>query len=188
MKILLSFEDVLLYQDDLLCLTDGQWITDKIIEFHFATLQNKSIEARFIPPNICHLLSSLRTSQYGEFIVKEALEHATLYFAINNAEECELDGTHWTLLVISGCNATHYDSMNSLQNKAKAQKITHSIGLFRSLNPLKCNLSIQQRNGFDCGIYVCWFAECLALNQDISHPPRDYRKVLLNRIHKLMVD
>jgi sentrin-specific protease 8 len=80
-----------------------------------------------------------------------------LFFPVNDNDRDREGGTHWSLLVYSQPENTFYtfDSANNQNNYAT----TKVIEVLRSV--LNCQSaysiaypSLQQRNSFDCGIYV----------------------------------
>lgn len=205
MSVLLSFHDVLLYTEDLLALQPPHWITDKIIEFHFTWLQLLDPSSYFVPPSLSFLLSSTSLSVAG--LVPDALlRRQKLFFALTDAVPEEGGGgTHWALLVVTQDKAFVVDSMMDGWRKEKEKKmreekeiekkeivssssssptfraalaILKNLLLIRSLQLLPCP---QQFNSFDCGVYLCWFAESF-LNGPLTHPPSNYRETIRSRI------
>jgi sentrin-specific protease 8 len=146
-------------------LREPQWLNDQIIAFYFQYLEseayrNFSHDFLFVSPQVTQLLKMIDGRLEDARILLEPLHPHTkqfLFFPVNDNDRDKEGGTHWSLLVYSKIENTFYtfDSANN-QNKNATTKI---IEVLRRV--LNCQLafsilypSAQQRNLYDCGIYV----------------------------------
>jgi len=93
-------------------------------------------------------------------------DYTHIFVPINEGGITGEDGVHWSLVVISLADgvAFHYNSSPILQI---AEETVHQIERLAG-KPLRfAELSNvpQQRNGNDCGIYMCMFMEELLVNR-----------------------
>ncbi|KAL0222502.1 hypothetical protein RCL1_002356 [Eukaryota sp. TZLM3-RCL] len=69
-------------------------------------------------------------------------------------------GTHWSLLLILRNNSSFYsfyaNSLTSVDLKDIAETVVLNTGIQSTFTTLK---SVQQPDGYNCGVYVCWFME-----------------------------
>lgn len=168
-----------MYKEDELSLQSGQWLTDPIIS-HF----------------VYHHLNSM--GQYFNAVETEALKMRNdskvqisqnrTFFVVNHGQK------HWTLLMFH--NPTlwwfHLDSMGSskLYIENTVNRLANSLNI-RSreivvLTSERSNTATsQQRNGFDCGVFVVAFAK--ALNEAHNNNKIDSNN-LVNSLKQIIQD
>lgn len=108
--IVLSFQDSLVRESDLLVLNPTVWINDTIITFYFEYLKKTYEDAphlMFITPEVTQCLNLISETQYKVFLDPiEIKDKEFFFFALNDCVETVWDervkyGTHWSLILIS---------------------------------------------------------------------------------------
>lgn len=140
-------------------------MNDQIIAFYFQYLESEIYrdfprEFLFVSPQITQLIKMIDDRIEDAKLLLEPLHPNSkkfLFFPVNDNEHDEDGGTHWSLTVYSRPENTFYtfDSLNNRNNHA-ATKI---IEVLRSVLNCQSAFSIsypsaQQKNFYDCGIYV----------------------------------
>lgn len=152
---LLNYEDAVLYRRDLKIVQQNQWLNDSIIFFWFQFLSSRHPSFHFIDPSVLN------------FWMMEPDEPITLsnstFLAVSDGllgEQNVNQGTHWSLLYYHDGTFEHLDSMchsNLSVARAVAKRVAPNARVTKHPQP-----HAQQRNSFDCGIYVLGYCECLA--------------------------
>lgn len=109
--VVLSFEDSLVRESDLLLLNPPEWINDTLITFYFEYLKKTYEEVphlMFITPEVTQCLDLISLTQYRVFLdPKEIKDKEFFFFALNDyvqtawSPSCPIYGTHWSLVLIS---------------------------------------------------------------------------------------
>jgi len=191
-EVLASRFSVDLKRSQLQCLRPGEWLNDEVINFYFKLLQERT--RRPEAPRRCWFTNSffwpkLSGKGHAEYNFKEVRRWTTkakvdifdqdyVIFPMNIGE------THWALGAIDFRERgfRYFDSMFSrphsnfvpflrkyLSDEHKAKKGGKALEgidgweLIKPENPLP-----KQRNGYDCGVFTCsfaeWFSQGLALD------------------------
>ncbi len=180
---MLSYHDSLLHQSDVDLLRSAEWLNDTIIGFAFDYLQRDRFkqftqDLVFIRPSITQLI---KLASYD--VLKTTLSPMELmtkkyvFLAVNdNASRVSEGGTHWSLLLFDRLHRwyIHYDSLagsNLTAAKAIANSLEPHLHATRRVK-FDCVKAPQQRNGYDCGVYVICVAEevCRQLTKGILKP------------------
>lgn len=165
---ILSFGDVVLYTSDLHTLDPGMWLNDNIITFACEFLFSKASEE--VKREIA--IVSAATCQLIEYcgdmdIVQEIFNSLEIYskdkilFVLNDRDDPSVvGGCHWSLLVFESGKSRfeYYDSIRPAKVTV-ARQIVSVVGPLlakeeTSFVVVDCH---QQRNSFDCGMYVIEF-------------------------------
>jgi len=194
-------------REDLRCLGPGQWLDDKVIEVYLRLVVQRS---RNDPARFCRLeivknsffYTKLTEGGYNYGAVKSwtrkqgVLDTDKILVPINTS-----GGTHWVL----GCvnlrdkRIEFYDSMNGRSKQhlevlrrwvkdelLDKKKVNEDMSKWTEYAPCPP----QQANGFDCGMFVLKFADCLGRDLDLatspfeqSHMPNLRRRVCLEMVH-----
>ncbi|KAK5983419.1 CS domain-containing protein [Trichostrongylus colubriformis] len=165
---ILSYGDVVLYASDLYTLNPGMWLNDNIISFACEYLMSKAAheikeQVAIVSAASCELI---RYSGDME-IVREIFfslgffKKEKILFILNDRDDPTIvGGNHWSLLVFDRGNARfeYYDSMRPAK-EAVARQLVNTIK--PALDATEVSFVIvdcpQQRNSFDCGMYVIEF-------------------------------
>lgn len=164
---ILSYGDVVLHRSDLEILRSPYFINDRLIEFYFTHLSSSHSSAAageglllLVPPSISFWLSHCpNTASRIEAATPLGLQDRDLVlFTVNNNVDVTLaeGGTHWSLLVYErGDNVfVHHDSCNGM-NYQHARRLYDAVKIFFGGDPrFIVGKTPQQRNGYDCGVYV----------------------------------
>lgn len=191
-EIVLSYEDSLIRQSDLMLIQNNDWINDSIITFWFEYLSHemfRDAESRvsFISPEVTQLIKSA-DSHYSttESVVTSLLESMSLtektliLMPLNDhsSRSMTAGGSHWTLIAIIR-NTDHYkrdnfsffhlDSLHSNSNQYAANQIFRVLQNTISYSPdaVICMDCTPQVNSYDCGIHVMVNAD--AVCQQVLH-------------------
>lgn len=178
----LSIGDVIVHPHDHELLTGPYWINDVIISFIFQyyrgeIYRNQLHLVSYIPPDITQIIKMLDSDEeIAQFIAPLRLEDKDLmFFPINDNDQDEAGGTHWSLLVFNKHlgRFTHYDSQEIGRNFEAARMVAiklqsalnvklKSENMTRSNRRTSSNQQLlvddedfpKQENEYDCGLYV----------------------------------
>ncbi|CAO3599699.1 unnamed protein product [Absidia cylindrospora] len=171
-QVVLHYHDVMLDEEDMETLEEGQWLNDNIMTFYM-----EYTEQELIPKDVNDILllrptmSQLITYYPGTptdltSALPPHFDNRQFIFAIDNGTpETANNGTHWSLLVYSRPTNTfhHYDSLHSTnikEAKHTAKRMTPLLGTRKSPH-FKSSSTPQQENGADCGPMVISIMDCL---------------------------
>ena len=200
MKIVASFGDTVLYNSDLLTLSSPEYITDNVISLFLEMLNEECEEVFSISPSVVQLMKLTEPSMIVEmFAGLELSEYQIVLCPVNDSRSTtsEMSGQHWSLLCYIRDQSTvfHIDSLNAF-NAAETKVLASNLSLL-SGQSLRCkNLCCaQQKNGYDCGIHVIYFAREIVKSFKLSKTfdakivqkplPELYRNCLISDIEKL---
>jgi len=173
---MISYHDVLLRESDLELLKGPYWLNDQIVEFFFEYLQYEVVNSS----DICLLggattffiLNGDSSDVEASLSSLNLRDKKVIIFAVNDNPDISQaeGGSHWSLLVFDNRESAflHLDSMREA-NSQVAMKLALKCVKLLSLSPPLAILSpsvIQQRNSYDCALFMLKFAE--ALSTDIS--------------------
>lgn len=174
-----------LSKDVLRLLNDGGWLNNGLVDWYMELLTRREEDNKTKRPRCCFYNSSAYTKvsrdrdQAYDIVCREKNEsnifddrnaYDRVFIPIVNAQ-------HWTLVMID--NKTHiiyyYDSLVSPMKQPRAIVIRDWVmaeckkfGLNVQWNIQIPIQSAHQVNGYDCGVYVCRYAECLARDGDMA--------------------
>jgi len=164
-RTVLTYHGITLKEADVDILRGNFWINDQIIAFYFQFLESHTYrrfaqEFLFVSPQVTQLLKMTeRRDEEAKCLLDPLHPHTKqfLFFPVNDNEHERAGGTHWNLLVYSRPENTFYtfDSHGN-HNKFATAKIVDVLRA--TLNCPTAHFincpSAQQRNMYDCGIYV----------------------------------
>ena len=167
-KILLNYNDSLLYESDLDLLSEGNWLNDRLIGFVYEYLEKEVYTDEcnetnslfgFVNPSTVQYLKLCQSLDEAKicFIDPLGLDRKRFVFfpLNNNAKSEQAGGSHWSLIVLDKVKSSiiHYDSIGSNENTAidffKKYKSCFRIKTFSNSDKFP-----QQTNSSDCGVYV----------------------------------
>lgn len=161
------------------------WLNDGIIAFWLEHLRlhilNDDSRVALLAPSITYLICVTPLQELKQFIAPLHLPHKQLILLPLNSAAADpitiskgkgntLDtavGVHWSLLVYDGRadSILHFDSAPGLPNTHLADDVKSRIHLILNTTaPLQQIPIPRQSNSYDCGAYVCTFAQRLAHN------------------------
>ncbi|CAK9078403.1 Putative ubiquitin-like-specific protease 1B [Durusdinium trenchii] len=177
------------------CLRPGEWLNDEVINFYYKLLQErgKSVEGSpkcwFTNSFFWPKLSGNNSKDYNykevrRWTVKakvDIFEMDYVIFPMNIGE------SHWAMgaIDLKEKGFRYFDSMFSkppsnfvaflrryLQDEHKAKKGKEISGVedWQLLVPSKVP---QQKNGYDCGVFTCFFADCFSAGKSLSFEQED---------------
>jgi sentrin-specific protease 8 len=157
-NIVVCWEDLVICQDDLICLEQGECLNDTIIDFalQYMLAHYPANQCFVLSCSIAHLIRDIRDPVYlKEALPLEQIKKATqLLVPVNNHMGAHAGGTHWSLLIFKGQKWFHFDSTSGMNRRA-AVEMALAIGALIQctgvVNEVDCD---QQSNGYDCGAYV----------------------------------
>jgi sentrin-specific protease 8 len=164
-KVILDYNDSLLYESDLELLDEGNWLNDRILGFVYEYLEREVYREEcdellgFVNPSTVQYLKLCDSVDEAKMCFIEPLELDRKKFVLmplnNNASASCAGGCHWSLMVLNRSTFTlhHYDSIGSNQSEARAffakYKKCFQIEKFESVANFP-----KQTNSSDCGVYV----------------------------------
>lgn len=189
--IILSFFDSLVRASDLQTVEKSGWLNDTIIGFAFEYFQNVTFASRgdvlFIGPEVTQFVKMIDNADELKMSLEplRLISKRFLFCAVNdNISLVSTGGTHWSLLVIDvSCKrAFHYDPISG-SNRAAALRLMKQFVRFMwgELGEFVDEDCPQQKNGYDCGMYVICIAQKLCekyvTNQDCSLIEKDKQEL-----------
>lgn len=181
-EVVLSYGESLLRESDVSLLKGPYWLNDTIISFYFEFLEtdvyrsNKSV--LFVSPEVTQCIKICPVSDLTIFLdpLVKNQHREFVFFALNDNDLIEsAGGSHWSLLVLSlpEIMMFHFDS-SAGSNNNQARELGYKVARYFSF-PLARSVenvtSLQQTNGYDCGIHVLCNVEQLA------HHAIHYKKI-----------
>ena len=182
-SVVIDLFNIPLKAKDILCL-EGEWLKDEFINFFFHMIQERSrtiARSESLPRIRCVLtyltLADSTAKSFNRFITKfDDVFDVDLVMVPYN-----IDQNHWALVVVNFKLARfeYYDSLGSSPDQAqkRIQIVNRMFELEAALKQKPFNFSNpnyipslqeipEQRNGYDCGAFICTYADCLA--QDLK--------------------
>lgn len=171
-KVVLSYHESLLRESDVELLKGPRWLNDALISFYFEYLGYEKFKNNplilFISPEVTQCIKVTPTTELEIFLDPlKAGEKNFIFFALNDNVRTDCSGgTHWSLLVFSRpeCMFFHFDShsgSNFNQARELGTKLLRFFGLSSQGSVIEAN-SLQQTNGYDCGVHVICNVEHVA--------------------------
>lgn len=171
---ILCYNDCVLRRSDLDILNGPYFLNDRIIEFCFSYLATSypSNDILLVPPSIsfwianCPDLESLR-----EVVLPLRIpDKKVVIFPVNDNDDVTFaeGGSHWSLLayVREKNEFVHHDSFSG-SNSGHAKRLCNAVVRFTGISDSKSYdhfidaTTPQQRNGYDCGLYVTAIAKII---------------------------
>jgi hypothetical protein len=200
MSVVASLGDTVLYKSDLLTLSSPEYITDNVISLFLEMLNEECGAVYSIPPSVVQLIKLTDTPSLVEMLSDLKLsKYEIVLCPVNDSRSTtsQMSGQHWSLLCYVQDQSTvyHIDSLNSFnaaETKIMASKLSALFGKSLNCKNLCC---AQQDNGYDCGIYVIFFARQIVKSFELSGGfdvrsvqktlPKSYRSNLISDIETL---
>jgi sentrin-specific protease 8 len=170
--IVLNFHEALLHKSDIDLLSGPDWLNDNIISFYFEYLEKIAYKNEgkflFVSPDVTQCLKISPSDDLSVFLDPlQVKKRDFIFLVLNNCVRTDSPGgTHWSLLVYSKPEDTffHFDS-SARSNFKQAWKLASN--LFKYLSSYgKSDFqeldSLQQANGYDCGIHVLCNVDLIA--------------------------
>ncbi|CAH2069357.1 unnamed protein product [Thlaspi arvense] len=166
---ILGYNDVVLRRSDLEILKAPNFLNDRVIEFYLSYLAtvHTSPTISLIPPSIAFWISNCPDAEsLKEFMKPFRLRDIDLLILpVNDNLDVELaeGGLHWSLLVYyrEANSFFHHDSLMGV-NRFNAKQLFKAVSPFVSNGDAayrECSDTPQQKNGYDCGVYVLAIAK-----------------------------
>lgn len=178
----MSVGDLIVHPRDHELLCGPHWINDVIISFIFQyyrdeIYKNQGSFVSYVPPDITQIIKMLDSEEeISSFVAPLRLDNKELiFFPINDNDQDQAGGTHWSLLVFDKCQGRflHYDSQEIGRNFEAARMVAiklqsaldvklKSDNMTRSNRRTSSNQQLivdddefpKQENDYDCGLYV----------------------------------
>ncbi|WP_419241160.1 Ulp1 family isopeptidase [Cardinium endosymbiont of Nabis limbatus] len=181
--ILSEIEGIEVRAKDLISLQMGNWLNDNIIEAYLSMIDKRS-KGKVYSFNTWFYNKLLKEGYKGVSRWTKSIGNVFSYDKVLIPIHLKSPG-HWCLAVIDMINKTiqYYDSQGG-ENKEGLNKILAYLidematKKTSQLNKdgwrLECLKDIpQQGNGYDCGVFLCKFADYLAQNRKIEFTQSD---------------
>ncbi|KHJ82860.1 Ulp1 protease family, catalytic domain protein [Oesophagostomum dentatum] len=164
----LSYGDVVLYESDVNTLLPGVWLNDNILSFVCEFLmENSSREVKeqvaIVSAASCELIRYAGDASIIReiFTSLNFFDKEKILFVLNDREDPRVvGGFHWSLLVLDrrAAHFHYYDSTRPAKT-AVAKQVVGIVSEFLDNKDIKFTIEDcpQQRNSFDCGMYVIEF-------------------------------
>ncbi|XP_066259655.1 sentrin-specific protease 8-like [Euwallacea similis] len=169
----LSYNESLLRKSDVDLLKGPHWLNDTIISFYFEYLETELFKGNnsflFVSPEVTQCIKISPQQELEVFLsplIKEK-NPKFIFFALNDNKQTEYSGgSHWSLLAYSDSEKImfHFDSSRG-SNECQAMDFVEKVLQYFDL-PIEGRFeevsTLQQNNGYDCGIHVLCNTEQLA--------------------------
>ncbi|CAJ1449360.1 unnamed protein product [Effrenium voratum] len=178
------------------CLRPGEWLNDEVINFYYKLLQERSktvagspkcwFTNSFFWPKLSGNNKEYSYKEVRRWTVKakiDVFEMDYIIFPINVAE------THWAMgaIDLKEKGFRYFDSMFSkppsnfvsflrryLADEHKAKKGGKELSGLEEWQLLVPPKPVpQQSNGYDCGVFTCFFADCLSAGKGLAFDQDD---------------
>lgn len=146
-----------------------------------------------MPPAVTQMLKMLSADAKETFQTLRAATKNLIFFAVSDHDGVAQGGQHWSTLIFSRKDGAFYcmDSLGAMNQQA-TEKLKEIVA--RSLDfpnaPLIKLPSVQQPNGFDCGVYVLANVEMVrhfyAVDESVRNVPMHDRQVAANKRQELV--
>ncbi|KAI9255998.1 hypothetical protein BY458DRAFT_558496 [Sporodiniella umbellata] len=164
-ELILHYHDVVIRQSDLKTLEPGQWLNDTMLSFHMEFLERtfvpKEAKILFLRPGMVQLITFMEgdVTQLEGCLPPNMEQYEIIFMPINDGKpSVAYSGTHWALLVFVRCTKSfhYYDSLkfNNLRDAELSYKRIQPLLKLDQPAHLIPSSAPQQKNGFDCGVYV----------------------------------
>uniref|UniRef100_A0A182N3E4 Ubiquitin-like protease family profile domain-containing protein n=1 Tax=Anopheles dirus TaxID=7168 RepID=A0A182N3E4_9DIPT len=170
-EVALSYHESCLRLSDVDLLKGPYWLNDQIISFYFEYLEKHIFENEsdllFVSPEVTQCIRMVAQDEVGIFLEPlRAQERAFVFFALNDNQIADrAGGSHWSLLVFSRPEKAfyHFDSSRN----ANAEYARHLVTVLKRAlccpdAQLRTGDSLQQSNGYDCGVHVLCTVDAVA--------------------------
>jgi len=173
-----DYYDVEIYESEMGVLSGRGWLTDNLVSAYFRYMEvdkYKDMKKTTLFMDATVTSYAVREDDVEDFadIFEESEIHKKqrIFFPMNDSDGLKANGgTHWTLLVFDRDRGSffHYDSSKGSRNDANVKKLIKKLlPLLKLADADKCTLENvkscpQQENSYDCGLFVCKFADVLA--------------------------
>lgn len=208
-EVLVSRFNVDVTRKQLACLKPAQWLNDEVINFYCKLLEERSKKSKDAPkcwfPNsfFWPKLSGAGNSNYSYKDVRrwtikakvDIFELDYIIFPMNIGE------SHWTLgaIDLKEKGFRYFDSMSCRpyknfapflrqylqdEHKAKKGKPLEGVddwGLIIPESPIP-----QQDNGYDCGVFTCFFADCFSAGRRLGFEQEDMPDLRLRLVARVV--
>lgn len=180
-KIVLSFHETLLRESDVDILRGPRWLNDTLISFYFEYLETVRFKdypsILFVSPEVTQCIKVISPSEMSIFFNPlYASKKDFIFFALNDNEQADCSGgSHWSLLVFSRPEKVlfHFDS-HAGSNYYQARELGNKLLKYFQI-PSQASMiepdTLQQTNGYDCGVHVLCNTELVAVYASL------YRKI-----------
>lgn len=181
---ILSYNDVVLRRSDLGILGGPHFLNDRIIEFYLSYLHSQypSPDILLVPPSISFWITNCPDVESVKDVVKplNLPEKKLVFFPVNdNIDLLKAEGgNHWSLLAFErDANLyVHHDSFGGY-NTCHAKRLYEAVvphmessGTAFCGRFVECSSTPQQKNGYDCGLYVLAIARAIWFWYSSSRP------------------
>ncbi|KAL3658776.1 hypothetical protein V7S43_016145 [Phytophthora oleae] len=170
----LNYHDVQLYDSDVALFAGRHWLNDNAINFYLQYLTQTCApsDVLLMDPAVvsCLLHQCEDEDEYQDLARGLSLQGKKLcIIPVTDNDSLGGDSSHWSLLLYQNSKFRHFDS-SSGHNQHAAQQIAESFELLLQAagrhdgasGPVEeVQDAPQQRNGYDCGMYVLVLAEYL---------------------------
>lgn len=183
--------NIAISRDSISCLSPTEWLSDEVINFYFEMMNERGQAHADLPK--CHFFN---TFFYSKLIQGGKYQYANVRRWTRKTDLFSMDkiiipvhlGKHWTLCVINlrDKRYEYYDSMGGVATGHKIIKIMkqyiHDESMDKKKQPFVTDdwetfipdryTLPQQKNGYDCGVFTCKFANCIAQDLPIFFTQR----------------
>ncbi|KAG0245484.1 SUMO1 sentrin specific peptidase 1 [Actinomortierella wolfii] len=198
--------NVTITKNDIRTLRPGEWLNDEVINFYGNLIMARSNASNTLPK--VHVFSTFfykTLSENGYDKVRRWTKKTNIFEKDYILIPIHCSGNHWTSAVIDMTKKkiSYYDSL--LGNNPKCFLTLRAYLEKESLDKLKkpfdfqgweneCPKNIpQQRNGYDCGVFTCFFIEFKSRGEDtfdFSQADMPYlrQKMVLDIVNKVLAE
>lgn len=195
-NVICKFSNIEIRQSDLNRLINNEWLNDNIIEIYLQLLIKSSSQTSMYAFNTNYYVMTI-DNQYQDTLppswAVKALNKVVKFFVpiFHNQN-------HWSLVFVDSIhhNLFHFDSLYEPSEYIVDQIKSHfskCASNFKNIQDYSTNYQSKvpkQKNGVDCGVFLCVYARCIILNEEFNFEQKDipyWRAHILNEIKSLMI-
>jgi len=207
-------DDVTITNKDLVCLAPEEWLFDNIIYFNLLfqkifVFKDYKDEIEVISPSLAQIIKLSRKRNFDylkqTMLPSDLLTKSIVLIPVNDATERKI-GRHWSLLIFLPKEKLflHMDTLLNCNEQDGILIAANILSIFQEEESdySYCNCfdteEVMQPNGYDCGLYVMYFAReslrhAFVYSGDFGNfvpklvkiPSSRARKIILGRVKNL---
>uniref|UniRef100_A0AC34RT07 Ubiquitin-like protease family profile domain-containing protein n=1 Tax=Panagrolaimus sp. JU765 TaxID=591449 RepID=A0AC34RT07_9BILA len=190
-QLSLKYGEIIIDKDDLSSLSNKRWLTDSIIYGYLYLISEFTAENQDLPDAFTFPAQFFTSpEEYGKkFLERQDIdlsEYERLLFP------CHVNNSHWTLFIVNfeDESINYFDSLGGEIPEQYQTKLSEFISQTANETNINWNFKTKekrpkQKNEYDCGVFVCKYAEyyCKNLPKKVDQQDMpEFRNEILRRL------
>mmetsp|Transcript_25006 Transcript_25006/g.35018 ORF Transcript_25006/g.35018 Transcript_25006/m.35018 type:complete len:660 (+) Transcript_25006:108-2087(+) len=173
---------------DICRLQTPEWLNDEVINFYMNVLMDRNSKEPSLPKMFIFNTFFFSMLEKGYERVKKWTRKVDV-FSLNYVIIPVHLGVHWCLAVINFVDKRfeYYDSMGGPNKAALKAMRNYLIQEYKDKKKQQFDLTgwtdymprdiPQQQNGYDCGVFMCRYADCISQNKPFNFKQKDMQTI-----------